>query len=202
MGVMTPRMKQGIMAMTADEKGEFYYNDKLDGIWGPKSQAAAERFLADFGVAKETATESNTAMETPGNAVLVFSLKDDGNKNLSEHFKVREFACNDGSDVVFIHPILPTWCEEMRKINGPFSPKTEGSAYRTVSYNASIDGAASYSRHCWGIAVDIPAKNATPEELYALAEQIMGDTGGLGIYDWGIHMDPRPVKSRWDSRKK
>lgn len=194
--------KQLILATIADDNGEYYYTGHIDGLWGAKSQAAFDRFLKDFGATKEAAPESDTAMEIPGNAVLVFSLKDDGNKNLSEHFKVREFACNDGSDVVFIHPILPVWCEEMRNINGPFSPKNEGSAYRTVSYNASIDGAASYSRHCWGTAVDIPAKNATPEELYALAEQIMGGTGGLGIYDWGIHMDPRSVKSRWDSRKK
>ena len=199
---MTARQKQGILALIADANGEYYYNGPMDGIWGPKSEEAAERFLADFGVTTSRDAAAADTFEIPGNAVLVFSLRADGDRNLSEHFKVREFACNDGSDVVFVHPILPAWCEEMRKINGPFSPKGEGSAYRTVSYNATIDGAAMYSNHCHGVAVDIPAKKASPEQLYDLAERILGDTGGLGIYDWGIHMDPRAVKSRWDSRKK
>jgi uncharacterized protein YcbK (DUF882 family) len=94
---------------------------------------------------------------------------------------------------VLIHPQLPVWAEEIRKINGPFSPN---SAYRTVSHNKAIGG-ATYSKHCWGTAMDIPSVNATPLELYQAAEKIMGDTGGLGLYSWGIHMDCRKTKSRW-----
>ena len=138
--------------------------------------------------------------ELPDDAVLVFSLAADGGKKLSEHFTVREFACNDGTDPVFIHPILPVWAEAARRINGPFRPN---SAYRTVAYNATPQvGGAKLSLHCRGLAMDIPKGDATPEELYALFEDIMGESGGLGIYDWGIHVDPRPVKSRWDERSK
>lgn len=40
MGAMTPRQKQGIMSIATDSDGNFYYNDALDGLWGPKSQGA------------------------------------------------------------------------------------------------------------------------------------------------------------------
>lgn len=41
-----------------------------------------------------------------GATVKVYSLAKDGSKQLSAHFKVREFACSDGSDAVFISPEL------------------------------------------------------------------------------------------------
>ena len=34
--------------------------------------------------------------------VKTYSLKQDGNKNLTKDFKVREFACKDGSDKILI----------------------------------------------------------------------------------------------------
>lgn len=193
------KRRQRLLAFLQGEDGRFYYDGPIDGIDGPGTQEGAERFLKEYGFTADQIQIQTPEIgtELPGNAVLVFSLREDGNKYISEHFQVKEFACNDGSDVVFIHPILPVWAEELRKINGAFNPKNEGSAYRTVSYNASIKGAAAYSRHCWGFAMDIPAKNATPEELYAAADVMMGNTGGLGLYPWGIHVDPRPVKSRW-----
>jgi len=191
------KKRQRLLAFLTDWEGKPYYEGSIDGIDGPGTRAGAEKFLEEYGFRVEAVSDPDTTPEIPGNAVLVFSLAADGGKKLSEHFSVREFACNDGSDVVFIHPILPVWAEELRKINGPFSPKNEGSAYRTVSYNASIKGAAANSPHCWGFAMDVPAKNATPEQLYAAAEKFMGNTGGLGLYSWGIHVDTRPVKSRW-----
>lgn len=190
----TIKMRQRLLAFMTDAEGKPYYEGNIDGKWGPASEAAAERFLEDYGFRVEQAvSDSDTTSAIDDNAVLVFSLAADGGTKLSDHFTVREFACNDGSDVVFIHPILPVWAEAARVINGPFKPN---SAYRTVEYNAKIGG-ATYSKHCHGTAMDIPAINATPQELYDLFEEIMGDSGGLGLYSWGVHVDPRPTKSRW-----
>ena len=45
-------------------------------------------------------------------SIEAYSLLKNGNLKLSEHFKVREFRCRDGSDPVFIDTelveILPT----------------------------------------------------------------------------------------------
>lgn len=192
---MTNEKKQRLLAFLADADGNCYYTGQIDGKWGPLSQAAAEKFLKDFGVdltGDAPAQDVDTAAE---NQVMVFSLAVDGNRQLTKNFKVREFACRDGSDPVFIHPVLPVWCQLVRdKFGYSFSPN---SAYRTVSYNAKIGGAAK-SKHCMGLAVDIPAKEGTtPQQLYDFFEECLGDSGGLGIYSWGVHVDPRKTKSRW-----
>lgn len=120
------------------------------------------------------------------NLVMAFSLSRDGEKYLTENFQVKEFACQDGSDPVFIHPCLPQWCQQARTINGPFKPN---SAYRTVSHNAKPEvGGAVNSYHIYGLAVDIPAKDATPQKLYDFFEELLGETCELGIYSWGIHV--------------
>jgi len=180
------------MIQLTDGNGDAYYSGPIDGKLGTETIAAARRMLESI----VPSQEQEKVYELPADVVMVFSRAADGEQRISEHFKVREFACHDGSDVVFIHPILPVWAEEIRELNGPFTPN---SAYRTPGHNAAVGGAA-LSKHCWGIAMDIPAVNATPQQLYAAAEKIMGDTGGLGIYDWGIHMDCREEKARWDER--
>ena len=181
------------LSQLCDGDGAPYYADALDGKAGPGTRAAIYDLAKDLGLMDLQDSPKIDLCSVQENQVMVFSLKSDGEKYVSEHFRVREFACQDGSDVVLIHPQLPVWAEEIRKVNGPFSPN---SAYRTVSHNKKIDG-ATYSKHCWGTAMDIPAAKATPLELYQAAEKIMGDSGGLGIYDWGIHMDCRQTKSRW-----
>ena len=173
--------------------GTPYFQQTLDGKAGPATKAAIYDLARDLGMIQDVYVQNSGKADPTENMVQVFSLKEEGEQQLSGHFRVREFACRDGTDTVFIHPILPVWAEEIRKINGPFSPS---SAYRTPGHNAAVGGAA-LSKHCWGIAMDIPAVNATPQQLYEAAEKIMGDSGGLGIYSWGIHMDCRQEKARW-----
>jgi peptidoglycan hydrolase-like protein with peptidoglycan-binding domain len=192
------KKRQRLLSFLQGADGRFYYEGPIDGIDGPGTQAGAQRFLEDYGFQVQAALEAPQAPAADVLTVMVFSLAADGDKFVSPHFRVREFACNDGSDVVLIHPILLVWAEALRTINGAFKPN---SAYRTVSYNASIPDASPKSKHCQGIAMDVPAVNATPEELYDLALTLVGDSGGLGIYPWGIHIDCRPIKSRWDYRK-
>lgn len=195
------------LSQLKDENGDAYYGGSIDGAAGPLTKAALARLAKDWGLIPEAepvkpdVSDSDTA-EIPENAVLVFSLREHGNLYLSEHLQVKEMACNDGSDVVLVHPKLPDLFEEARKMVGPFDPHRDGSAYRTVSYNKSIKGSAEFSKHCWGIAMDIPKGKSTPEALYEHFDKRIGDQGGVGIYDWGIHVDFRGEKARWDSRTK
>lgn len=188
------KRRQTLLSLLSDAEGTFYYSGAIDGIDGPKTQEGAQRFLADYGFQIQTVTDATDAPAAEGLSVMVFSLAEDGDKMVSPHFRVREFACKDGSDVVLIHPLLPVWAEALRTINGAFKPN---SAYRTVSYNATIPDASPKSKHCQGIAMDVPARNATPQQLYDFALTLVGDAGGLGIYPWGIHIDCRTIKSRW-----
>lgn len=126
---------------------------------------------------------------------MVFSKAKDGETNITTNFKVKEFACSDGSDTVIIHPIIPLVCQMIRnKFNMPFTPN---SAYRTVAHNKSIGGATN-SNHIYGRAVDIPAKNGvTPKQLYDFVNTLLGEWGEIGIYNWGIHVGVQETKKRF-----
>lgn len=184
MGAMTPRTKQGIMAMVADEHGEFYYNDKLDGIWGPKSQASAERFLKDF-----TGEEAAAAPEPTDN------FWDE-----IEFFDREEFRCKCGGLYCHGFPAEPDkqmvrYADEIRRRLGV--PLHVNSGLRCKVWNQK-NGGANQSQHMTGFACDLVKPDGiTVDQMYRVAEEVIGNTGGIGIYDWGIHIDSRSVKARW-----
>ena len=72
------------------------------------------------------------------NAVRAYSLRRDGDKFLTANFRVREFACKDGSDTIFISDRLPWACQYIRTRTG--KPLTINSAYRTDSHNKAVGG--------------------------------------------------------------
>lgn len=130
-----------------------------------------------------------------GASVKVYSKAKDGEKKLSANFKVREFACSDGSDPVFISPEL---VEVLQKIRDHFKkPVTINSGYRTVGKNKAVGGAA-YSQHLYGTAADIQVKGVAPKAVCAFAETLLPNTGGIGLYPTFSHVDVREVKSRWN----
>lgn len=130
--------------------------------------------------------------------VKVYSLAAEGAKRITPHFKVREFACSDGSDVVFVATSLVDILEAIRVHFG--RPVAITSGYRTVSYNASLKNSSKKSQHCNGLAADIKVEGHTPKEVYDYACSLLGDHGGVGIYNTFVHVDVRAVKSRFDYR--
>lgn len=130
--------------------------------------------------------------------VKVYSLAAEGAKQITPYFKVREFACSDGSDVVFVAPSLVDILEAIRVHFG--RPVTITSGYRTVSYNNSVKGSSKKSQHMSGLAADIKVEGHTPKEVYDYACSLLGDHGGVGIYNTFVHVDVRATKSRFDYR--
>lgn len=135
-------------------------------------------------------------------SIEAYSVLRQGNQKLSEHFKVREFRCKDGSDPVFIDSDL---VELLEKIRVHFAkPVTITSAFRTASHNATVAKAAKYSQHLYGKAADIRVEGISVENVYAYADKLLGNAGGCGIYPPGlgrangwVHVDVRKAKSRW-----
>lgn len=127
--------------------------------------------------------------------INAYSKKKDGNKKLSANFKVKEFACADGSDPIFISPDLVSVLQKIRTHFG--KPVTITSAYRTPTHNAKIGG-VSDSQHLYGTAADIKVKDVSPARVAQYAEQILTNKGGIGVYETFIHIDVRPVKARWN----
>ena len=130
-----------------------------------------------------------------GAAVKVYSRAKDGLTALSPHFKVREFACSDGTDTVFVSPALVEVLEKVRAHFG--KPVTINSGYRTEAKNKAVGGAA-YSQHKYGLAADIHIDGVTPKQISSYVETLLPNTGGIGIYKTFTHIDVRKVKSRWN----
>lgn len=126
--------------------------------------------------------------------IKAYSLKKDGNKKLSTNFRVREFACKDGSDPIFIDTEL---VEVLQKIREHFGkPVTISSAYRTPTYNIKVGG-VTYSQHLYGKAADIKVQGVTPKKVAEYAETLLKNYGGIGIYSSFTHIDVRDNCSRW-----
>lgn len=127
--------------------------------------------------------------------VEVYSKAKQGNQKLSANFKVKEFACKDGSDVVFVSPEL---VQVLQSIRNHFGKAVKiNSAYRTPTYNTKVGG-AKYSQHCYGTAADIRIAGVSPSKVKAYVETLMPDKGGIGVYSNFTHIDVREVKSRWN----
>lgn len=143
------------------------------------------------------ATEpQETKGEKPMVEINAYSKRTDGGKKLSANFAVREFACNDGTDAVFVAPRLVMVLQSIRSHYG--KAVSIHSGYRTPPYNAKVGGVDG-SQHTYGTAADISIKGVSVTELAAYARSIMPDWGGVGIYkEQGfVHVDVRETRSDW-----
>lgn len=129
--------------------------------------------------------------------IKAYSLEKDGNKKVSTNFRVKEFACNDGSDPVFVDSELVEILQKIRNYFG--KPVTITSAYRTPTHNKSCGG-TTYSQHLYGKAADIKISGVSPEKVAQYAEKLLTNSGGIGIYNTFTHIDVRGKKSRWDNK--
>ena len=72
--------------------------------------------------------------------IKAYSKAKDGNKKVAANFRVREFACTDGSDPIFIDTDLVKVLQKVRNHFG--KAVTITSAYRTPTKNKAVGGQA------------------------------------------------------------
>ena len=135
-------------------------------------------------------------------AVRLYSLKADGEKTFryqkrALNFKVKEFACKDGSDEIKIDSKLVIMLQQIRDNIG--KPVIINSAYRNSAYNKKIGG-ASRSQHIYGKAADITIEGLNPLSIAQYSEKNCKYLKGIGLYTWGCHLDTRSTKYYWDQR--
>lgn len=125
-----------------------------------------------------------------------------GDFQISENFKLREFACKDGSDIVKYSTGLLALLETLRAYGG--FTITVNSGYRTASYNSKIGG-ASLSQHINGTAADICVKKdgkPVDARLICCLCQTLGFKGIGYISKTALHVDDRASGTyRGDERK-
>lgn len=129
--------------------------------------------------------------------ICTYSKAKDGARQITEHFKVREFACKDGSDTLLVSDELVELLEKIRSHFG--KPITVTSGYRTVSHDKRVGGSGK-GYHTKGMAADIVISGVAPAVIALYAQSLLGDRGGVecGCYATGgyVHVDVRPGKWR------
>ena len=122
-----------------------------------------------------------------------YIMDTDGNVKLGKHFRVKEFGCRDGSQVVFtdeyLYTVLNILRNELRK------PVIITSGYRTPEWNKKCNG-AKYSYHMRGMAADIRVNGMSPKELAKKLDEIVPDECGIIVYNNWVHFDVRASKYR------
>jgi len=129
-----------------------------------------------------------------GATVKVYSKAKDGNTKLSTNFKVREFACLDGTDTIFVSDELVKILQKVRNHFG--ASVIINSAYRTEAHNKKVGGSAN-SQHKYGMAADIRINGVSPKTIATYLNTLMPNSGGIGAYSSFVHIDVRAKKSRW-----
>lgn len=122
-----------------------------------------------------------------------YIMDKDANEKVGQHFKVKEFACQDGSQVVFIDDYLVSILDILRNQVG--KPVHINSGYRTPTRNKAVGG-AKYSYHMRGMAADIRVNGISPKEIANKLNEIIPDECGIIVYNRWVHIDTRTSKYR------
>lgn len=122
-----------------------------------------------------------------------YIMDTDANEKVGQHFKVKEFACKDGSQVVFIDSYLVSILDILR--NQIDKPVYINSGYRTPTWNKAANG-AKYSYHMRGMAADIRVNGMTAKEVANKLNEIVPDECGIIVYSTWTHIDTRTKKYR------
>lgn len=122
-----------------------------------------------------------------------YIMDTDADKKVGQHFKVKEFACKDGSQVVFIDDHLVSILDILRNQVG--KPVHINSGYRTPTRNKAVGG-AKYSYHMRGMAADIRVNGISAKEIANKLNKIIPDECGIIVYSTWVHIDTREKKYR------
>lgn len=206
---MTDKQRQHLLAYLG------YYVGNVDGDWGTLSRTACKAFQQDFG---GIATDGFGGPETDKalkHAVAIGFLRREPEVVVSnnatttgtfwdeiEFFDREEFRCQCKGKYCNGFPVEPdetmvrTVDEIRRRLGVPVQIVTAGgSGVRCPVHNANVGGVAN-SNHLYGKAADLHSEKS-PQEMASIAEEVMGNAGEIGIYDWGIHVGVNCKYSRF-----
>lgn len=178
-----------------------------DGMDGPTTQAAVRHFQVDFGGIGVDGIAGEETYKALRHAVAYGMDKTDAPAEAPDtgtwwddiqYFTREEFRCKCGGkycDGFSAEPAEATVraLDEIRRRLGV--PVSVTSGVRCKRHNANVDG-VSNSQHLTGLAADLHS-SVSPQRMREVAEAVLGNTGGLGLYSWGIHVDTRATKARW-----
>jgi len=118
-------------------------------------------------------------------------------KMVSPHFSLSEIECHCGCGQKKIDKKLIDMAEALRNYIG--MPMITHCVNRCKFHNARVGGVPS-SQHIKGTAMDFHVKGMKNKKLHKLCKKLWKKKdiliGGLGLYDWGVHIDSARYR-RW-----
>lgn len=127
----------------AATNGTSFTVSKISGSWGYTNSIKCTNgtksgwVCLDYAKIINSSTASNQSNSNVSSSyVITYSKSRNGNQNLSKNFKVKEFACRDGSDTIKIDRQLVDYLQKIRDHYGKAVNITSG--YRTASYNKEL----------------------------------------------------------------
>jgi hypothetical protein len=197
---MDVRQKQNLLQYLG------YYEGNVDGISGDLTEQAVAEFRTDngnpnlgdeleevlIGAVFHAKFKQPKEIETPVNVVAPADYWD-----TVQYFGRHEFACKCGKCGGY--PVEPS--EKLIRVldvlRGRMGvPIYVNSGVRCNAHNVSVGGSKG-SRHIYGDAADIRSDTISPKTMYEAACALLPD-GGVVLYSWGIHVDTRGYKARWN----
>ena len=190
---------------TIDFQRAYMEQTEVDGVFGAATEKRIREVVAS-GEDPVCKKSDNTDYTADCTNVQNNSTINNTNNNTGtlwdeiKYFKKSEFACKcggycDGYPAEIDMNMVKIADEIRARIGKPISIN---SGLRCKTHNANVGG-VSNSQHLLGKAADLGCPSGcTPTQMASIAEKIMGDTGGIGTYSWGIHIDTRSTKSRWN----
>lgn len=202
--------------------GYYPYKD-IDGDWGDQSRQATEAFQSAYEIKVDGVFGDGTLnrileviynREEPATDIPVGDKTEPADKDVnvptktgtfwddSEFFNREEFRCQckgkycDGFPEEPEEELVRVCNEIRRRLGVPVEIVTAGgSGVRCATHNANVGGVAN-SNHLYGKAADLHS-DKSPQEMYRVAEEVLGSTGELGLYGWGIHVGVNCKYSRY-----
>jgi uncharacterized protein YcbK (DUF882 family) len=116
--------------------------------------------------------------------------------DVSKHFNRSEFACNcpDNCGFSAVDVDLLSVLESVRE---KFGPVIMHCACRCLKYNREL-GSKDTSQHVKGLAADFHINGVEPEKMAYWLNERYPNSLGIGIYKWGVHVDVRKKRARWN----
>lgn len=194
---MTTKQKQLILCCF-----DLLQPEEVDGIWGKQSEAATRKLQRGLGIEEDGVFGDGTRDAAFDRLASGEPLQVDEDIDVPvtgtfwdeiEYFSREEFRCQCGGKYCngfHVEPqekMVRTVNEIRRRLGVPISiVDSGGSGVRCPVHNANVGGVAN-SLHLTGNAADLHS-GKSPEEMARVAEEVMGNTGEIGIYSWGIHV--------------
>lgn len=113
---------------------------------------------------------------------------------VSTNFSRKEFACKCGCGFSTVDVELISVIQDVRT---HFEEPTIINSGCRCEYHNKIVGGADNSKHKEGIAADIRVNGVPEKELYTYLDDKYPHKYGIGLYKGRVHIDIRPIRSRW-----